>query len=176
MLAEHRDQPQWRKPSDLLFADFLARWLSTVVEPSTLAPSTKVLKRTMVQHAVTYFSEETRLIDVAPLAIQEFLKSSTDTGYASRTARAAFDTLHQALDTAVQWNLLTQNPAGRAEPPRVIYRDKHPLTQASSEATTEGDSPSPNTLQAFLDAAAQDAQYALWVTLLSTGLRLGEAF
>ena len=73
----------------------------------------------------------------------------------------------------MQWNLLTQNPADWAEPPRVIYRDKHPLTQAASESTTEGDTSSPNTLQAFLDAA-QDAQYAFWITLLGTGLRLGE--
>jgi hypothetical protein len=67
MLAEHRDQPQWRKPSDLLLADFMERWLSTVIEPSTLAPSTKVLKRTMVIHIAAYFPDDTRLGDVAPL-------------------------------------------------------------------------------------------------------------
>ncbi len=106
--------------------------------PSTLAPGPKVLKRTMVQHAITYFPDETQLIDMAALAIQEFIKSLTDAGSASRTVRAAFDTLHQALDTATQWDLLIQNPADRAGPS---------LTQASSEITTEGDRPSPNTLQ-----------------------------
>lgn len=67
MMAEHQAQPPWRKPSELLVADFLARWLSTVVDPSTLAPTTKVLKRTKVQHAITYFPEKTRLVDVALL-------------------------------------------------------------------------------------------------------------
>ena len=174
MMAEHQAQPQWRKPSELLVADFVARWLSTVVDPSTLAPSTKTVKRVMASHIVTHFSKSP-LVDLTPLAIQEFLKSLADAGYASRTLRAAFDTLHQVLDTAVQWNLLTLNPVDRVEPPRVIYRDKHPLTQASSETTADSDGPSPNTLQAFLDAAARDPQYALWVTLLGTGLRLGEA-
>ncbi len=129
----------------------------------------------MAYYIEAYFAG-TALVDVTPLAIQEFLKSLTDREYASRTVRAHLDTLHQALDTAVQWHLLPRNPADHAASPRVIYRDQHPLTApASSEVQTPGASQASHTLQAFLDAATLDPQYALWLTLLGTGLRLGEA-
>jgi integrase len=79
----------------------------------------------------------------------------------ARTVRYAHAVLHTALEQAVRWRLLGHNPAKVVDLPRQARREMQALTPA--EATR------------FLDAAKANRWHALWVLLVTTGLRPGEA-
>ena len=65
-----------------------------------------------------------------------------------------------ALKDAVRWGLIIRNPMEAVDPPRVV--DAEMVTWNDAQART------------FLNAARDHPQYAMWVLLLTTGLRRGE--
>lgn len=73
--------------------------------------------------------------------------------------------VHRCLKTAlrhgVKVGLITQNPIERVTPPRPPRKEMRPLT--------------PDEVEVFLHATADDPLYGLWVLLLTTGMRVGEA-
>ena len=70
--------------------------------------------------------------------------------------------MHRCVAVAIrQGRYLRQNPFGQVEKPKPAYREKRALTIEEARR--------------LLDAAADDRFDALWVALLTTGLRLGEA-
>ena len=69
--------------------------------------------------------------------------------------------LKQALGNAVKWGLLERNPADLVSPPRMRAPDMK--TWSSEEA------------RCFLEAVACDRLFALWLLLVMTGMRRGEA-
>lgn len=79
----------------------------------------------------------------------------------ARTVRYAHAVLHTALEQAVRWRLLAHNPAKVVDLPRQVRREMQALTPAEASR--------------FLDAAKADRWHALWVLLVTTGLRPGEA-
>jgi integrase len=83
---------------------------------------------------------------------------------APATVRRIHATLHRALKDAVRWNKINRNPSDAADPPRAA-------TCADAEinvwSTTE--------LKKFLAAERDSYLYPLWLTLITTGLRRGEA-
>ena len=83
---------------------------------------------------------------------------------APATVRRIHATLHRALRDAVRWNLTSRNPADGADPPR-----------AAGCAGARVKTWSRPELQRFLESERQSRLYPLWVLLLTTGLRRGEA-
>lgn len=69
--------------------------------------------------------------------------------------------LRNALEQAVKWRLLTQNPAQHVELPKQERREMHFMTDEESRR--------------FLTAARTSPHYALFTLMLSTGLRPSEA-
>ena len=69
--------------------------------------------------------------------------------------------LHRVFHLAVLWRWLAENPCGRVLPP--TYR-------APRKAVW-----TPDELRAFLDGARTDRHFLLWLFLLTSGCRLGEA-
>lgn len=123
MLAEHRDRPQWRKPTEVTLGEFLHQWLDEVVDASQAAPKTKEGKHTGVQHILDFMGDDPKLAELTPRDIQHLVKVTStrtrrgDKPYASRTIRDVYNVLHAALRTAVSWDLLTKNPADAVTPP-----------------------------------------------------------
>src|SRR5207248_8553589 len=68
-------------------------------------------------------------------------------------------TLHRALDRAFQWGLIARNPASLVLPPRPCRRTMTALT--------------PEQLLLLFAATRGDRLHALWILLVTTGLRLG---
>lgn len=126
MLVEHRQNRQWRPPTDITVANFLQKWIDNVVGPASLEPKTKENKRLMVKHIVQHMGEHL-LAQVGPMEVQYLVKQVTEHGYSSRMVRYVYDVLHEALQTAMEWDLIARNPVDRVKPPKVVYRVKHPL-------------------------------------------------
>jgi integrase len=79
----------------------------------------------------------------------------------ARTIQLAHATLRRALNDAVRDELIPRNPALLVRPGRVPRKSIEPLTRDEAKA--------------LLAVAAQDRLFALWLVLMSLGLRRGEA-
>lgn len=71
--------------------------------------------------------------------------------------------VRRALADAVEWGLITRNPAAKARPPKAARNREAMRTWTAPQ------------LRAFLEGRADDRLYPLWLVLASTGMRRGEA-
>ena len=102
-----------------------------------------------------------RLHEITPLAVQDTINSLRDQGLAARTIEYAHAVLHQALKKAVKLGLLARNPTEDTELP--------PKTRRAFTIL------SPEQMVNLLESEKGKALYPLWLLLLGTGLRPGEA-
>lgn len=98
------------------------------------------------------------LSKLTPHRIQVFLSKLADR---PRVCQLAYHVVKMALDCAVRWGYLAQNPCERVKRPRWSARRKEVWSEAQ--------------LRAFLTGARRHRLYALWLFLLTSGCRLGEA-
>jgi integrase len=83
---------------------------------------------------------------------------------APATVRRIHATLHRALKDAVRWNKINRNPADAADPPRAALCGEGEMKIWSVAE-----------IKTFLAHHAESPNYPLWLTLITTGLRRGEA-
>ena len=81
-------------------------------------------------------------------------------GVSASTVRGVHRVLRRALNDAVLWGLLARSPLLGVKPPRCEPREMRWWT--------------PQQARTFLGAVDGDRFYALWVLLLTTGMRRGE--
>jgi len=81
-------------------------------------------------------------------------------GLSAQTVRHHHTALHKAIQTAVEWGLLTRNVADAVRPPRA----------AQSEMQTWNE----DEIMRFLEAAKATPYYALFYTAIFTGMRRSE--
>jgi integrase len=137
---------------------FLERWLSDVVA-QRCRPTTYEMYRHSVQRMTKHIGQ-IQLRTLGPQHVQAMLKQLGQEGYAPATVDRARDVLINALNQAVEWQLMPRNVARLTSPPRVESYAPHVLT--------------PGEAQRLLQAAQEDRLAALWRVALSLGLRHGE--
>lgn len=110
---------------------------------------------------------DTRIRDLNPADLRahfQFLKGEPR-NLSARSRQMAYQTLKMVLRDAVRDRVISRNPLDEVDPPRVRKRDKvqeiNPLTEEEMEQ--------------FLEANKGTQHYPLWLTLLTTGIRPGEA-
>ena len=82
-------------------------------------------------------------------------------GLSARTVKATHAPLRSALENAVKWRLIPNNPAKLVDLPKQARKER--LVFNAEQA------------RVFLEYAAHDRFNTLWVVLLTTGVRPGEA-
>lgn len=102
-----------------------------------------------------------RLRALAPEHIQHALGKLLDRGLAARTVRQVHMVLHCSLKQAVLWRLMASNPSDAVKPPRADRKEMQTLSE--------------DEVQRLLTATAGTRHHSLWVFLVTTGVRLGEA-
>jgi integrase len=148
-------------------SDWLEEWLISV-GPS-LRPTTLNLYQMTVRVWITPRIGALRLAQVTPSVLQtlyielgESGRKGSSEGLGSRSVRLAHQVLRQSLEKAVAWGLIRNNPAAASlELPRL--ETKPMRTWTVSEA------------RRFLAVTSLDRFGPLWLLMLSTGLRRGEA-
>jgi integrase len=143
-------------PQRQTVGQFLETWLRDVrgpkLEPSTYSRYEVTIRR----HLIPALGKR----PLAKLTTAEIQGFYAHTRLAPTTVRLSHAIFRSALETAVQWDLLAKNPASHVELPKVPQRD---LRVLDSDAARQ-----------FLQAAQGDPREALYITALTTGMRIGE--
>ena len=102
-----------------------------------------------------------RLQALTPAQVQKTYSALLDRGLSRRTVQLTHVVLHHALKQALNWGQIARNPTDAVSAPRPERKEMQVLSQQQVE-------------QLFA-TSREDRLYALWVTLTTAGLRIGEA-
>ena len=157
------------EPTVLTVSDFLDRqWLPAI--SSTVRPTTFLSYQMSVRRYLKPAIGSKRLQKVTAADLNAMygalLTSGSSDGkaLAVSTVRRLHAVTHRAFKDAARWGLIVRNPVDLADPPRQTASARPEMqTWTAEEAAT------------FLRAQSEDRLYALWLLLLTTGLRRGEA-
>ena len=158
-LSEHRKNPAYKPPSDEGFATFVSRWLNDVAKIQ-VRETTWNAYYYAVQPALRLIGDKP-LKHIAPLDIQGVYTSMIADGIKPATIRITHNVCRQALDAAVDYQMIPVNPVHRVKPPRVPKPVVHP--------------PTPVQARALLHVADNHMWKTLWYMIALTGCRRGEA-
>jgi integrase len=154
------DTRSFVEPSRRPVGEYLQEWLESAVRPR-VRPNTLADYSGLIARYINPAIGARRLGDLSALEIQRLYTGMQQRTLSARTIRYTHSVLHGALDQAVKWRMLARNPAKLVNLPRLDRREMRSLT--AEEAGS------------LLDASAKTPLHALWVLLLSTGIRPGEA-
>ena len=155
----------------LSVAQYLEAWVAGTLAEQVAAGLIRTSTRdsyadTVERHIAPYLGRR-RLEELKPPHLREWIAQLRATTSArgrllsARSIQLAHATLRRALNDAVRDELIPRNPALLVQPGRVPRSNVQPLTLAEAKA--------------LLAAAGTDRLYALWLVLMSLGLRRGEA-
>jgi integrase len=156
------------EPSKLTVGAYLVdRWLPACrvrVRPRTFE-SYELNVRTHLVPSVGHVRLQALTGDMLNAAYADLLAGGRrdGRGLSPRTVRYLHAIIRRALEDATRWGLVPRNAAERADPPRADRNREAMRTWTAERART------------FLASTADDRLSALWLLLLTTGMRRGEA-
>lgn len=103
-----------------------------------------------------------RLSEIDPGHVQKVLTAMRDRGVCSNTRRRLYSVLSTALDSAVDWGTLEQNPAAQVQIPRREVKEMRAMSREE--------------VRRFLAVTDQGRWAELFRTTVVTGMRPGEVF
>lgn len=145
-------------PSQTL-SEYLHRWLAADKKHS-VRPSTYDYYARQVERAERHIGT-VKLDQLKVAHIQHCYAALLEEGYAPRCVEMVHSVLRMALRRAVQWDLISRSPVQLVKPPRPTPKEMQTL--------------SPAEVHIFFEHTKDDRLHGLWVVLLTTGLRIGEA-
>jgi integrase len=140
-------------------SEFVDRWV-TDVATQRVRPATLDAYQRRLEHHIVPFIGKMKLSALRPDHLQKLYADLVRDGYAPGTVLISHSVLHQALDQAVAWNLISRNPAGLVHPPR--------------SRTTKRDLIALSDLQRVIDYGQNSWLGPLVTLAATTGLRRGE--
>jgi integrase len=146
------------RPSKLTFSEYLKAWYNGKLN---------ITARTLndYKYAMKRYVEPVlgglKLREITPLAVQDVVSKLVAQGLGARSIEYAHAILHQALEKAVRLGFLARNPASDTELPQKVRR---PFTILSLDQ-----------METLFESEKHQPLYPLWLLLLHSGLRPGEA-
>ncbi len=141
---------------------YVEHWIGTTLAASDRKETTKVLYAGLARtHLVPAPLGAITLDRLKPSDVEALVYRKRQDGKASSTVRQVYTVLRAVLDTAVRDEPLARNPAAAVKRPAVEHHEARYLT--------------PDEVRALVAAIAEDRLRVLFMLLLGTGLRRGEA-
>ncbi len=154
--------------SNIKFCDFAREWLDSY------ALNVKTSSVRIRRHQISLMCEllgQLPLRSITPKIYQSALDSLTKSGFATNTISGAHTAARMMFKRALEFQVMREDPSRFARPPRRQSRSIQQIEKVP--AYLEKDQ-----LQLFLTAAHKDGlagDYALFMLLAYTGMRIGEA-
>ena len=156
---------------DLTVSKYMDQWLEQ--KESNTAPSTVRTRRKLVNRMFRQPIDKAghtfgtlKLSELEAEHIRQLQRALQADGLSTRTANDSISLLKQALQAATDERILSWNPA---KPVERLKRTEEQARDTIHRALTREE------VETFLKAAAESWYYPLYVFLLYTGLRIGEA-
>jgi integrase len=159
MLTE-RDKGTFIKPGKDTLGEYLKTWLDDYCSPN-LGPRTIELYSYIVNKHVNPTLKDVPLVALKPQHLQHLYSDKLASGLSRRTVQLIHITLHKALKNAVKIGLLSRNVTEAVESPKITRHEMKVMSETD--------------LHIFLEMARSTEYYALFYTLLFTGMRRNEA-
>lgn len=184
-LLRDRDTGEIVEPSKLTVGAFLDRWIKDAATGRVRARTLDDYQAIIRRYLKPAFGGR-RLDQLTALEIQSFytkMQAPKPHGMAlaPRTVRYAHAVLHSALKQAVRWRILASNAAEAVELPRQTRREMEALSPEQASRFLQAAKSYPGDPEVVEKngsdprAGREDRWYALWVLLVTGGLRPGEA-
>ena len=157
-LLRERDTGRLAEPTRESVSEFLDRWIATKVR---LRERTRADYKSLIDRHLRPRLGPVRLSRLTSAQIQAVCGKLLAAGLSPRTIKYVHDVLRMALNHAVRTGVLARNPTDLVELPQ--------LTRGRAQSL------SPNQVAVFLEYAREDRYYALWLLLVTSGLRPSEA-
>lgn len=143
--------------------EYLQQWLESTKE--SVRPKTYEAYELCVRRVVPHLGHY-ELSEVRPAHIQRCYAKLLESGLSGkplskRSVEQVHTVLHTAFRKAVRWELIPRNPTEAVDAPRPDEQEMHYLT--------------PEQVEHLIQASADHRLHALWVLMVTTGLRVGEA-
>lgn len=162
-----RDMGGLKPPTREPLRTYLKGWLKNVARPRVRARTYADYEGILERYIFNAPEEapplgSVKMHQLSPEAIQTlYTWLSDERGLSPRTVQSLHAVLRSALNHAASTGAIARNPAQYAKPPRQVREEV--------KAMTEGEA------RRFMAAAEGDRYHGLWVLLVTTGLRPGEA-
>ena len=144
---------------DQALGQYLDRWLAESVRHS-VRPKTYMNYELCVRRLLPYVGR-VRMRALTPEHIQHALGKLLDSRLSARTVRQVHMVLRCALKQAVLWRVLATNPSDAVKAPRADRKEMRTLNE--------------DEVRRLLSVTAGTRHHSLWIFLVTTGVRLGEA-
>ena len=155
-----RDTGTFVQPATESVASYLERWIESAAR-GRVRPVTLESYQSLLRNYIVPALGGRRLGQLGPVEIQKLYTDRQRRGLSAKTVRYTHTVLRQALEQAVKWRLLSHNPTT--------------LVSLSRQRRKEMRALDPEETRRFLEAATGDRWSAIWMLLVTTGLRPGEA-
>ena len=159
-LLGNKDKGRLVRPGNIALETYLTQWLRDVVKPTARASTAEVYRQTLWAHVVPSLGKVT-LRKLTKDHVQKIIADMAEEGLAPKTILNTVSLLKTALRQALDDGKLESDPAAKVKLPK---RPKRELNVPSREE-----------VQRLLREAAKDRLWPLWLLLISTGMRPGEA-
>ena len=155
-------------PGQMTVGEFCAQWLRGM--KPTIRAKTHESYTSMLTHHVVGNIGKVKLANLKPHQISGLYadlmengsrRGKTPKGLSAKTVNYVHRIFKAAMSDALSWGLLTKNPVDLVDPPRARH--------------TEMKAWNPQKARTFVESVADERLSALWVLLIATGLRRGEA-
>jgi integrase len=157
-----RDQREWRPTDAGMSVDaFLDQWLERVAS-NKYAYKTFQNYQYCLGHYVRPVIGLMPMAALSPADVQRVFTRMREKGVSSNTRRRIFSVLSSALDVAIEWSIIAQNPAAQVQIPR---REKKEMRAMNREEA-----------QRFLEVTDRGRWAEYFRTMLVTGMRPGESY
>ena len=157
------DDGTYIKPTKMTVETYINKWLKEYVKPNLKLKTYRSYKQNSQLYIIPYLGNH-KLSRLTPFHIQKFYNTVVaKTGISYTSLGILHRTLKAALGKAVEWKFIKENPAKSVTPPGPDEREYNTL---STEQALK-----------LLETAQQinKRRYALYLCLLTTGMRIGEA-
>ncbi|MEW6047012.1 MAG: site-specific integrase [Bacillota bacterium] len=158
-VLRERDLGTFAEPTRMTLDEYLDKWLEAAVKPRVQTRTYEDYEAILKRYVREPLGAK-RLHQLMPLDIQGVYSKLLDRGLSAKTICTLHTVLRNALEQAVKWGLISQNPANRVEVPGRRHREMYAMSK--------------DEVAAFLEAAREDRFYTLFLLAVTTGMRPGE--